>query len=183
MGKKTIKNIADAIDTSEPDVRLVVLMRHAKAKSTSPTGDHGRPLSREGRESARLVGGWLVAQGVRPDIAVVSPATRTVQTWEELTRAGVRADDLWADSAIYDGEAHDIIESINALPDDAKVVAVVGHMPGIPQLAASLEDHLEEGGAHPDDGWPPASVGVVMHRGGWGAFPGPETALVNFRRG
>lgn len=184
--KKTVADVADtpgAADTAGADMRLLVLMRHAKAKSSSPTGDHGRPLSRDGREVARLMGQWLVSQGVRPDIAVVSPSTRTVQTWEELTRVGVRADDLWADAALYDGEAADIIESVNALPDDARVVAVIGHMPGVPQLAAMLDDHLAPGGPHPEEGWPPASVGVVAHRGTWAQFPHNDTALVSFRRG
>lgn len=186
VAKKPSWSLADAAgvaDTTGADMRLLVLMRHAKAKSSSPSGDHGRPLSRDGREVARLMGQWLVSQGVRPDIAVVSPSTRTVQTWEELTRVGVRADDLWADAAIYDGEAADIIESVNVLPDDARVVAVIGHMPGIPQLAAMLDDHLPAGGPHPEEGWPPASVGVVAHRGTWAQFPRDGTALVSFRRG
>ncbi len=166
----------------DEDLRLLVLMRHAKAKSTSETGDFGRPLHRDGRATARIMGQWLVSQGVRPDIAVVSPSTRTVQTWEELARAGVRADDLWADAAIYDGEASDLIESVRALPDDARVVALIGHLPGIPHLAATLADHLAPGQQHPDEGWPPASVAVVAHRGSWATFPTADSAVVAFRR-
>ncbi|MBO3128770.1 SixA phosphatase family protein [Dermatophilus congolensis] len=165
------------------DMRVLVLMRHAKAKSSSPAGDFERPLHRDGRNAARMVGEWLVGENVRPDIAVVSPSARTVQTWEELTRGGLRANDLWADKAIYDGEARDIIESVNALPNDAHVVVVIGHFPGVPQLASRLADHLPAGSAHPEDGWPPASAAVVAHPGSWESFPSEESALVAFRRG
>lgn len=172
-----------ASQDDDENLRLLVLMRHAKAKATSETGDFGRPLHRDGRAAARVIGEWLVAQGVRPDIAVVSPSARTVQTWEELARAGVRADDLWADAAIYDGEASDLVESVRALPDDARVVALIGHLPGIPHLASRLADHLPTGQQHPDEGWPPASVAVVAHRGSWEAFPNADSAVVAFRRG
>ncbi len=182
FGKRSKPKGANSIVQDE-NLKLVVLIRHAKAASFSQSGDFGRPLHRDGRAAARALGAWLVAQGVRPDIAVVSPATRTVQTWEELVRSGVHADDLWADAAIYDGEASDLIESLRAMPEDARVVALVGHMPAIPDLAAALADHLPAGSQHPHDGWPPASMSVVAHRGTWLDFPGPETAMVAFRRG
>lgn len=170
---------AAAVSPDE-EMRVLVLMRHAKAKPYSPAGDFERPLNRDGRAAARLAGHWLVAQKVRPDIAVVSPSVRTLQTWEELTRAGVRADDLWADKAIYNGGAEDIVESVNALPDDAHVVVVVGHYPGIPVLAAQLADHVPADSPHPDEGWPTSGVAIVSHPGSWESFPSAHTAVVAF---
>ena len=39
-----------------------------------------------GRKDAERVGEWLVDQGVRPDVVVVSPSTRTRQTLEHLAQ-------------------------------------------------------------------------------------------------
>ena len=93
------------------------------------------------------------------------------------------ADDVWTDSAIYDADPADIVESINAVPDDVSTLVVVGHAPGIPALALDLADHLPEHQEdRPDDGWPPAAVAVVGHRGTWAQFPGQDTAVVAFHR-
>lgn len=166
-----------------PELRILVLMRHAQAKGFSIDGDLGRELTGSGRAAATEVGKWLLAQGVRPDVVVVSPSTRTRQTWQALREGGVHAQDVWSDAALYDADPQDIIESINAIPDDAGTLVVVGHAPGVPALAHDLLDHLPE---HQEDrpvhGWPPAAVAVIGHQGSWSHFPGPDTAIVAFRR-
>ncbi len=169
------------VDT--PELRILVLLRHAQAKGSSADGDLGRELTSSGRETAAHVGEWLREQGVRPDVAVLSPSTRTRQTWEGLRAGGLDADDVWTDSAIYDADPADIVESINTVPDDVSTLVVVGHAPGIPALALDLADHLPEHQEdRPDDGWPPAAVAVVGHRGTWAQFPGQDTAVVAFHR-
>lgn len=171
-----------SVMTDDTALRLLVLLRHAQAKGHSPEGDEGRELTSSGRQAAREVGEWLVGQGVRPDAVVASPSTRTVQTWEGLRAGGLSAPDVWADAAIYDAEPGDIIESINAVPDDVQTLVVIGHAPGIPELAMSLKDHLPaEAESVPAQGWPPAAVAVVGHRGAWSDFPGEDSALVAFR--
>ncbi len=165
-----------------PEMRILVLIRHAQAKGFSIEGDLGRELTKSGRAAAADVGAWLVGQGVRPDVVVVSPSVRTRQTWEGLHEGGLQAHDVWSDEAIYDADPQDIVESINAVPDDATTLVVVGHAPGVPALALDLADHLPE---HQEDrpayGWPPAAVAVVGHRGSWSQFPGPDSAVVAFR--
>lgn len=168
--------------TDDAAMRLLVLLRHAKAESSSPDGDLGRDLTDKGRAAARDVGRWLVDQGVRPDVVVVSPSTRTVATWEGLKQGGVRAREVWSDAAIYDADPEDILESVRAVPDEARTVVVIGHAPGVPAVAGDLPDHRAAGGAGPSDGWPPAAVAVVGHHGPWAAFPEDRSAVVAFRR-
>lgn len=173
--------MGDMADT--PELRLLVLLRHAQAKNSSSDGDMGRELSSSGRETAARVGEWLRAQGVRPDVVVLSPSVRTRQTWDGLREGGLEAQDVWSDAAIYDADPADIVESINAVPDDVSTLVVIGHAPGIPGLALDLDDHLPE---HQEDrpagGWPPAAVAVVGHRGTWSQFPAEGTAVVAFHR-
>lgn len=168
--------------SDDPQLRILVLMRHAEAKSHSADGDLGRELSAAGRRVAQEVGLWLRRQGVRPQVVVVSPSVRTRQTWEGLREAGVGADEVWSDEALYDTDPEDIVESIQAVPDDVGTLVVIGHAPGVPALAAELEQRLPAHADSPDRGWPPAGVAVVGHRGSWTTFPSPESAVVAFRR-
>lgn len=167
---------------ADPTMRILVLMRHSQAQGFSAGGDLGRELTEPGRHLAADVGAWLLGQGVRPDVVIVSPSTRTRQTWESLRDAGLPAQDVWSDEAIYDGDPVDIIESIQAVPDDVGTLVVIGHAPGIPALAFDLEQHLPDGATSPANGWPPASVAVVGHPGSWASFPAEQSAVVAFHR-
>ncbi len=168
---------------ADPQLRLLVLMRHAQAQSFSAAGDIGRELSAQGRREAAAVGAWLADQGVRPQAALVSPSVRTRQTWDCLVEAGLSALTAGVDDALYDAYPDEIAESIRAVPDDVGALVVIGHAPGIPGLAAELEQRLPSGADGPGRGWPPAAVAVVGHRGDWSAFPSPDSAVVAFHRG
>ena len=65
-------------------VRLV-LVRHAEAAPGEP--DELRPLTPNGRESARALGEQLAADDVRPDAVLTSPLLRARETGAELGRA------------------------------------------------------------------------------------------------
>src|ERR1043166_3195032 len=62
------------------------LLRHAKSNYPEGVEDRDRPLSRGGREAARLVGRSLAAIGPL-DLVLCSPARRTRET-AELALAG-----------------------------------------------------------------------------------------------
>lgn len=166
----------------DSQLRLLVLMRHAQAGSLSADGDIGRELTSTGRQVAREVGAWLLGQGVRPDVVVVSPSVRTRQTWTELSAAGLSAADVFSDDAIYDADPEHIVESIRAVPQDTGTLLIIGHAPGVPSLTRELESHLPQGADEPLQGWPPAAVAVVGHRGPWSGFPAQDTAVVAFHR-
>src|SRR5580658_6810616 len=63
-------------------MRRLILFRHAKAEPRGPgEDDFDRPLNERGREDAAIIGRALADQGHRPDLALVSPARRTTETW------------------------------------------------------------------------------------------------------
>lgn len=133
--------------------RVLVLVRHAQAKNRSDGGDRDRELTKSGRRVARAVGARLAREGVRADLAVCSPAVRTVQTCEELRRGGLRVSDVWGDPALYDADVQDVVDSIRAVPEDVRTLVVIGHAPAVPHTAGEVIDHtgLEGGGAAPAD--------------------------------
>ena len=57
----------------------LILMRHAEAETAAPSGgDEARPLSATGRAEAEGMARALAERGLRPDLALVSGAVRTV---------------------------------------------------------------------------------------------------------
>ncbi len=157
-------------------------MRHAEAKSSSSAGDMGRELTKSGRRAAERIGQWLVDQGVRPDVVVVSPSARTRQTWEQLRDAGLPAHEVWSDESVYEGYPGDLAASVRDVPTEVRTLLLIGHAPGIPGLVADLEDHTDLGPRQRESmqRWPTAALAVVSHRGEWADFPDDTTAIAAF---
>ena len=64
-------------------MRELLLLRHAKSNRDEPAaGDHERDLARRGERAAPQVGRLLRAEGLVPDLALCSTATRAKRTWE-----------------------------------------------------------------------------------------------------
>jgi phosphohistidine phosphatase len=119
--------------------RTLVLLRHAKSDWSGGEPDLRRPLADRGRRQAPEAGRWLAGNIGTLDLAVVSPASRTRQTWElaagELTTPPpvVRVDER-----VYAADAEDLLAVVHGLDADLGVVALVGHNPGLEDLATLL---------------------------------------------
>src|SRR5882724_6635368 len=117
--------------------RQLLVVRHAKAAQGSP--DIARALTDHGRADAREIGRWLHAHDAIPDTAIVSPATRTMQTWEAaasmLRPATPR---VVLDARIWANGVAELLDAIADQPDEIATIAVVGHNPSIHALAARL---------------------------------------------
>jgi phosphohistidine phosphatase len=119
-------------------MRRLILFRHAKTETRSPDGDDiGRRLVDRGRSDAALMGRVLAAAGYAPDMALVSPAARARETWElagvAFPQAKVR---ICPD--IYDATPEEIAAEIAAEAESGDTVMVVGHNPGLQELAVNL---------------------------------------------
>jgi phosphohistidine phosphatase len=122
----------------------LILFRHAKAESQAASGDDfDRPLAPRGRREAQAMGEQLAALGFRPDLALVSPALRTRETWEIAAGAAPAAETRF-ERALYNAEPRDIRRLAEAAGEGRGTVVVVGHNPGLQELAVSL---LQEGAA------------------------------------
>ena len=120
--------------------RRLVLLRHAKSDWPVGVPDHQRPLAERGRRQAPLAGRWLAERNLVPDLALVSSAVRTQQTWD-LVRAELDADvPALVEDALYDAGLTSMLDRLHALPDDLSTVLVVGHNPGTESLAVFLDD-------------------------------------------
>lgn len=115
--------------------RRLLLVRHGKA-ADGPV-DAERPLTKRGMRQAAAIGAWLEQTGLVPDRVLVSPARRAAQTWEGTgTTPGRRI----IDGRIYDNTVEALLDAIRETPDDAQILAVVGHNPSLAELAEVLDD-------------------------------------------
>ncbi|MFI8774925.1 SixA phosphatase family protein [Gordonia sp. NPDC062954] len=116
--------------------RTLVLLRHGKSGYPADVGDHDRPLAERGRREAALAGRWMTDEGLRIDAVICSTATRTRQT---LDRTGVDAPVIYVDD-VYGGSPDEVLEAVRVhAPADASTVLVVGHEPGMPATALTLD--------------------------------------------
>lgn len=115
-------------------MRQLVLLRHAKAAADSDTGeDFDRPLATRGREDAPVMAQALLAEGVDPQVVLVSDAKRTRETWELAKAAFPKAEVRFLKS-LYLCPAETLVTA--AEKAGAERVMIVAHNPGLHELAA-----------------------------------------------
>ena len=129
-------------------MRRLILFRHAKAEPRAAgEEDIDRPLSQRGGEDAARVGRRLAADGVTPDLALVSSSLRTRQTWD-CVRGAFPAARAEVVEGLYNATCEEIAAVLEAVSPAAQTVMVIGHNPGLQELSVSL---LVDGGASPRD--------------------------------
>ena len=114
------------------------MLRHGKSDWSGGEPDHLRPLAKRGRRQVPEAGRWLADNSGVIDLAIVSPAERTRETWrlaaaELAVRPTVREDDR-----VYAGTARSLLDVLRELPEEVATVVLVGHNPGVEDLVASL---------------------------------------------
>lgn len=133
----------EAPETSQPQElrrRTLVIVRHAKSAWPAGVPDRERPLAPRGQADAPVMGTWI-AKNVGPvGPVVLSPAVRVDQTWSLL---GARLDhgDVAVDPRVYQAWGSHLLDVVRELPDEAEVALIVGHEPGVSELALTLSDH------------------------------------------
>jgi phosphohistidine phosphatase len=123
-------------------MRRLMLLRHAKTETDAPTGkDHDRRLDDRGRSDAADVGAWMARRRYTPDLVLVSTAVRAQQTWNIV--AGATKDvpqPLVADlPELYGAGPSQLLQIIHAVDtEDPQRLLVIGHNPGLHELAVGL---------------------------------------------
>ena len=114
----------------------LILMRHAKSDWSEPgQDDFDRRLNDRGRRAAPLVGRWLADKGHIPEIALVSAARRTVETWDYVAEAfpTVQAKVL---KSLYLAGPDAMLRLLRQKRQSS--VLVLAHNPGIGECASLL---------------------------------------------
>lgn len=119
--------------------RSLLLFRHAKSNWDEPgLADFDRPLAKRGRRAAERMGREMAARQWQPDVALVSSALRTRQTWERAAKELPRPVETRFVDAIYAAEPQDILAEIRKAPPACATLIVVGHNPGLEHIATLI---------------------------------------------
>ncbi|MGH6644135.1 MAG: SixA phosphatase family protein, partial [Bradyrhizobium sp.] len=128
-------------------MRRLMLLRHAKTEHDAPSGqDHDRRLDDRGRLDAAAVGGWIGRHLPIPELVLVSTAVRAQQTWEivrqamqDATRTVTAQPQVEALDELYGAEPAQLLQLIRmACSADPRQLMVIGHNPGLHELALAL---------------------------------------------
>lgn len=118
-------------------MRRLILLRHAKSDRPPGVVDLDRPLNPRGQRTAPQIGEYLAAEGLRPDAVVVSPSLRTRQTWEAV-QAALKGPEPEIVEAIYEAPETALLSVVQATADSATSLLMIGHNPGLQDLALRL---------------------------------------------
>ncbi len=118
-------------------LRQLYLWRHAKAVH-GDMADFERSLTGRGHRDAELVARWMAEQEIEPDEVLCSPARRTTETWNALRRRLGGEPVVKHPEGLYGASAAELLMRVQSLPDTIGSVLVVGHNPGLEQLALEL---------------------------------------------
>ena len=118
-------------------MRRLLLLRHAKSDRPPGVADIDRPLNPRGRRAAPAIAGYLDAEELRPDLAIVSPSARTRETFAAVQDVFEGLPVQW-ERGIYEAPAAALLAIVRAAPDEAAGLLVVGHNPGLEDLAETL---------------------------------------------
>lgn len=119
-------------------MRRLFLLRHAKTERPEPgERDRDRKLSKRGRADAPIIGAYMARHGLIPDLVLVSPVTRAEDTWALLAPAFAKTPRVTREERIYDASPEQLASLIRETRN-AKALLVVGHNPGLQQLAVAL---------------------------------------------
>jgi phosphohistidine phosphatase len=163
-------------------MRRLMLLRHAKTETDAPSGrDQDRRLDDRGRNDAAEIGGWITTHPPFPDAVLVSTATRTQQTWDLAWAAMkhvVPPPLVEQVPELYGADPLQILAAVrSASAADAQRLMVVGHNPGMHELALALAGSGDDAGRKALAGNLPTSGLVVLD------FAVDDWAAVAFRRG
>lgn len=164
----------------------LVLLRHAKTERGEGKSDSERELTERGHRDAGAVGAWLHEQarshGIPAvDVVICSTSIRTRQTWDLARAAGVEAGEVRYERAVYNARAETLLGLLqDEADDDVASVLMVGHAPGVPDLATLLAGPRSANDAvsQLSQGLGTAGIAVLRFRGPWRGLEAGTAELV-----
>lgn len=161
--------------------RVLHLLRHAKSSwRDAGLEDRDRPLNARGHHAAQLVAALLAREPI-PDLVLCSSALRTRETFDYLARAYGRTPPVSIEEGLYLATARALLERIEAVEDEVATLLVIGHNPGLHELAVALARH----GPRADRArlaakFPTAALASFRVAGPWHAIGHAPIALASY---
>jgi phosphohistidine phosphatase len=163
-------------------MRRLYVLRHAKSSWKQPgLADHDRPLAGRGRHAGEALARHLCEQGIEPQLVLCSTALRTRETLERIGPAlGTGA--VHFERELYGASAAVLLERLRSVPDTVESVMLIGHNPGVQELALNLAGDAPQAGRLAAK-YPTAALATFAYAGTTWHDLSPGTAdLIGFVR-
>jgi phosphohistidine phosphatase len=159
--------------------RRLILLRHAKS-DWPDVPDRDRPLAKRGRRDAPRIGRWLHEHGYQPDVVVCSSARRARQTWDLVAPELGGSPAVRFEPRAYAASAMTLLHLAQELPSRYRTALLIGHNPGLSDLATSLVAPPVPGnGPRPQISLPTAAVAVLDFPGDWPSLTPSQARLLD----
>ena len=99
--------------------------------------DSERPLAERGHVEAAQIAAFMAAQRMVPDVILCSTARRARETLDGLQAGGVEGR-VYYEDALYLASAGQLLARLSEFGDEVRHCLVIGHNPGLHQLAGQL---------------------------------------------
>jgi phosphohistidine phosphatase len=161
-------------------MKQLFLLRHAKSSwDESELVDHDRPLAPRGRRAAKLIAEHLGREGVTPALVLCSSARRTRETFERVAPALGEGISVQIERGLYAASEQRLLERLRAVEDGVESLMLIGHNPGVEQLALGLAGSGQKL-ARLRRKYPTGALATLEFSGQWGDLRPGRAELMDF---
>jgi phosphohistidine phosphatase len=161
-------------------MKQLFLLRHAKSSWDDPDlADHDRPLAPRGRRAATLIAEHMRAERLSPELVLCSSAARTRETLERLAPALGEGVQVQIEPELYGASDERLLERLRAVDDGVESLMLIGHNPGVEQLALRLAARGEKL-AEVRRKYPTAALATLEFDGRWTELRSGGAELTDF---
>jgi len=129
-------------------MKELLLLRHAKSSwATQGMPDFDRPLNKRGRRAAAALAQHLAKEGLNPGLILSSDARRTRETLDLIRDALGARSAVLLEPKLYLADPPALLARLRKVPDDVPSVLLIGHNPGLQDLALELAEAAGPSGA------------------------------------
>ena len=156
------------------------LVRHAEAEaSRDDLADRERALTIHGRDQAGALRVWLANRGVKPALVYSSSARRALETVDWISSEWSADPVRQVSEELYLAPASKLLELIRKTQSAHATLLIVGHNPGMSELALRLAGSGDpQARRRMAGGFPPcACAELVFARPAWSAIGRGQGAL------
>jgi phosphohistidine phosphatase len=163
-------------------MKRLYLLRHAKSSWDDPTlADQDRPLAPRGRRAAKVMAKHLRRNGISPELVLCSPSRRTRQTLKRIAPSLGKNAEVQIEPELYAASAATLLGKLQRVPDEVDSVMLIGHNPGIQDLALSLARAGSES-AKVRSKFPTAALATLELDATWRELGPGSAELVSFAK-
>ena len=125
-------------------MKTLFIVRHAKSSWKYPElDDFERPLNKRGKKDVPVMGRFLKAKNINPDLIISSPAVRAASTARVLAEIlSYPLSRIIFDNQIYEADSESLFNIVSGLNENVKNVILIGHNPSLTSFANTIADHF-----------------------------------------